>query len=103
MLWLLTLLFAEVRWPRLSAGPARWSTVFPLGMYAVSSFAVGVVAHADLLASFARVWVWIALAGWAIVFAAMIGRAFEVVRGPGPPDAGTPTSTAQERPPHPGK
>jgi tellurite resistance protein TehA-like permease len=43
MLWLLVRLLAEARWPRLSIGPARWSTVFPLGMYAASSFAVGVV------------------------------------------------------------
>jgi len=43
MLWLLVLLLAEVRWPRLSIGPGRWSTVFPLGMYAASSLAVGVV------------------------------------------------------------
>jgi hypothetical protein len=65
-------------------------------MYAASSFAVGVVAHAgaitrargrDPITSFARVWVWVGVASWAIVFVAMIGRAFEVVRGEGSPDA----------------
>jgi tellurite resistance protein TehA-like permease len=80
MLWLLVLVFAEVRW--LSVGAARWSTVFPLGMYAACSFAVGAVAHAGAITSFARVWVWIAFASWVIVFAAMIGRAVKVVRGP---------------------
>jgi tellurite resistance protein TehA-like permease len=85
MLWLLVLLLAEARWPRLSIGPARWSTVFPLGMFAASSFAVGVTAHAGALTSFARVWVWIAFASWVIVFAATIGRAVEVVRGQKPP------------------
>jgi tellurite resistance protein TehA-like permease len=93
MLWLLVLLFAEARWPRPSVGAARWSTVFPLGMYAACSFAVGVVAHASAITSFARVWVWIGLAFWAIVFVATIGRAIEVVRGPGPPDDGTPAPT----------
>jgi tellurite resistance protein TehA-like permease len=82
MLWLPVLCFAEVRWPRLSVGPARWSTVFPLGMYAACSFAVGPVAHAGAITSFARVWVWVALAAWTVVFAATIGRAVEVVRGP---------------------
>jgi Voltage-dependent anion channel len=108
MLWLLVLLFAETRWPRPSVGPGRWSTVFPLGMYAVCSFAVGVVAHADAITSSARVWIWVGLASWVIVFAATIGRAVNVVRGKKPPGtrppaptgarlaqgAGTPCSTA---------
>lgn len=93
MLWLLVLLFAEARWPRPSVGPPRWSTVFPLGMYAACSFAVGAVAHAGAITSFARVWGWIALAAWVIVFVAMIGRAVKVVRGPGVPVAVTPTPT----------
>jgi tellurite resistance protein TehA-like permease len=83
MLWLPVLLFVEARWPRLSAGPGRWSTVFPLGMYAVCTFTVGALADAGAITSFARVWVWIALASWAIVAAATIGRAAKVVRGPG--------------------
>jgi tellurite resistance protein TehA-like permease len=103
MLWLLVLLFAEARWPRFRYDARRWSTVFPLGMYAASSFAVGVVAHAGAITSFARVWVWIGLASWAIVFVATIGRAVEVVRGQGPPDAGTPAPTAEPRRPHPGQ
>jgi tellurite resistance protein TehA-like permease len=101
MLWLFVLLFAEARWPRRSLGPARWSTVFPLGMYAACSFAVGVVAHAGAITSFARVWVWVGLASWAIVFAATIGRAVDVVRGPGPPDAGTFVPLAEKPTAHP--
>jgi tellurite resistance protein TehA-like permease len=81
MLWLPVLLFAEARWPRLSVGAPRWSTVFPLGMYAASSLGIGAVAHAHAITSFARVWVWIAVAAWAIVFAATVGRAVGVVRG----------------------
>jgi tellurite resistance protein TehA-like permease len=83
MLWLLVLLFVELRWPRLSVRPSRWSTVFPLGMYAVCSFTVGVLAHAGAITSFARVWVWVGLASWAIVAVATIGRADKVVRGQG--------------------
>jgi hypothetical protein len=64
-------------------------------MIAACSFAVGAVAHAGAITSFARVWVWVGLAAWAIVFAATIGRAVEVVCGPGPPDAGTPAPTEQ--------
>jgi tellurite resistance protein TehA-like permease len=86
MLWLLVLLFAEVRWPRLRYDARRWSTVFPVGMYAACSFAVGALAHMGAITSFARVWVWIALASWAIVFLATIGSTFEVLRGHGSPE-----------------
>jgi hypothetical protein len=85
MLWLPVLVFAEVRWPRPGYDARRWSTVFPLGMYAACSF-VGAVTHTGGITSFARVWVWIGLASWVIVFVATIGRAVEVVRGQGPPD-----------------
>jgi tellurite resistance protein TehA-like permease len=103
MLWLLVLLFAEVPWPRFRYDVQRWSTVFPLGMYAACSFAVGGVAHAGAITSFARVWVWIGFASWAILFVATIRRAIEGVPGEGPPDGGTPRPTAGERLPHPGQ
>jgi tellurite resistance protein TehA-like permease len=90
MLWLPVLVLAEARWPRFRYDARRWSTVFPLGMYAACSFAVGVVVDAGAITRFARAWVWIALASWAIVFVATIGRGVEVVRGQGPPDAGGP-------------
>jgi tellurite resistance protein TehA-like permease len=91
--WLVVLVSAEVRWPRLRYDLRRWSTVFPIGMYAASGFAVGDVAHAGAITSFARVWVWVAVAAWAIVGVAGIGRAIEVVRGRGSRDAGTPAPT----------
>ena len=87
MLWLLVLLFAEARWPRLEYDERRWSTVFPLGMYAACSFAVGVAAHAGAIVSFARVWVWIGLASWVIVSVATIRRSAGVLRGPRPPSS----------------
>ena len=74
MLWLPVLLFAEVLHPRLTYDLRRWSTVFPFGMYAACSFVVGAAAHAGAITSFARVWVWIALAVWAVVLVGMIRR-----------------------------
>ena len=74
MLWLPVLLLAELLRPRLEYDVRRWSTVFPVGMYAACSFVVGAAAHVDAITRFARVWVWVALAVWAAVLAAMIGR-----------------------------
>ena len=86
ILWLPVLLLAEALHPRLRYDVRRWSTVFPVGMYAACSFAVGLVAHADAITSFARVWVWVALAVWAVVSVALIRRGIEVVRAEGTPN-----------------
>jgi tellurite resistance protein TehA-like permease len=75
MLWLPVLVAAEALRPRLRHDLRRWSTVFPVGMYAACSFAVGDVAHAEAVTAFAQVWVWIALAVWAAVSAATVGSA----------------------------
>ena len=56
--------------PRLRYDVRRWSTVFPVGMYAACSFIVGAAANAPAITDFARVWVWVALALWLVVFAA---------------------------------
>jgi hypothetical protein len=61
MLWLPILLVAEARWPRTTYDVGRWSTVFPVGMYAACSFVVGAVASAPAITDFARVWVWVAV------------------------------------------
>jgi tellurite resistance protein TehA-like permease len=97
MAWLLVLLVAEARWPRLELDDRRWSTVFPLGMYAACSFAVGAVAHADAIVTFARVWVWIGLASWVVVSVDTVRRVAGAVRGPRPPSsrASTPSERAQ--------
>jgi tellurite resistance protein TehA-like permease len=87
MLWLPVLLLAEMLRPRLGYDVRRWSTVFPIGMYAACSFAVGQAAHASAVTSFARVWVWVALAVWGVVFAAMIRRAVQIVHGEQRPTA----------------
>jgi tellurite resistance protein TehA-like permease len=81
ILWLPVLLLAEVLRPRLRYDVRRWSTVFPFGMYAACSFVVGAAVHAGAITDFARVWVWVALAVWLIVFAAMLRRGLELTRG----------------------
>jgi tellurite resistance protein TehA-like permease len=80
MLWLPMLLVAEALRPRLRYDVRRWSTVFPVGMYAACSFVVGTVAHASGITDFARVWVWVGLAVWAVVFAAMLRRGYQLPR-----------------------
>jgi tellurite resistance protein TehA-like permease len=81
MLWLVVLLYVEARWPRLGYDLRRWSTVFPLGMYAACSFTVGAVTHTGAITSFAQVWVWVGVASWAILLAATSRRAVALVRG----------------------
>ncbi len=81
MLWLPVLLLAEALRPRPHYDVRRWSTVFPVGMYAACSFVVGTAVRESGITSFAHVWVWVALAVWAVVFAAMIHCAIHVVRG----------------------
>jgi Voltage-dependent anion channel len=68
MLWLPVLLAAEVLRPRLHYDVRRWSTVFPIGIYAACSFVVGTVAEAGVCTKFVWVWVWVAV--WTVVFAA---------------------------------
>jgi tellurite resistance protein TehA-like permease len=72
--WLPVLVVSELVRPRLPFHELRWSTVFPLGMYAACSFAAGAVAHVPALTEFARVWVWVAVAGWAAVVAGTARR-----------------------------
>jgi hypothetical protein len=79
--WLPVLLVAEALRPRPGYGVQRWSTVFPVGMYAACSFLAGAAAGRSALTDFARVWVWVAMALWVVVFAAMLGRGFQLARG----------------------
>jgi len=60
MAWLPLLLAGELLSPGRGFDARRWSTVFPVGMYAAMSHAVGVSA-------FARAWTWVAVAVWAVV------------------------------------
>ena len=62
MAWFVPLVASEFIWPRLRYHLLRWSTVFPLGMYAACSFAVGQETGIRGITWFARSWVWVAFA-----------------------------------------
>jgi tellurite resistance protein TehA-like permease len=79
--WLGPLIAAEAVAPRLSYDVRRWATVFPLGMYAACSFAVGQVAGIGGIGVFARVWTWLAVAVSVFVFAGLIRRSCHVLSG----------------------
>jgi tellurite resistance protein TehA-like permease len=81
MLWLFPLITGEVLRPRLSYGAGRWATVFPLGMYAVCSAVTGQVTGITGIASFGRVWIWVAFAVCLVVLAGLCRQAWPVLRG----------------------
>lgn len=81
MAWLPALLLGEVRWPRLTYDVRRWSTVFPVGMYAACSFVTGRATHITALLAFAGVWVWFGLMVWVVVVGAMLRRGVPVAGG----------------------
>jgi voltage-gated anion channel len=83
--WLPVLLLAEALRPRLTYDVRRWSTVFPVGMYAACSFVVGAAAHASGIHDFARVWIWAGVAVWLVVLAGMVRRGVLLARGEHPP------------------
>src|SRR5699024_10161023 len=70
LLWVPPLVAGEMARPRLGYDVARWSTVFPLGMYAAAAFATGLGEGPRRLIDVADVWVWVALGVWALVAAA---------------------------------
>jgi tellurite resistance protein TehA-like permease len=74
MAWLPVLFAGEAVRPRAGAGPRRWSTVFPVGMYAAMSHAVGHEAGRPWIVTFARGWTWVAVAVWAVVAATSLRR-----------------------------
>jgi tellurite resistance protein TehA-like permease len=93
VLWLPALVICELVAPRLHYDVRRWSTVFPVGMYAACSFEVGAVRSIDGLVDFARVWVWVAVVLWAVVFAALLRRGVVLWRTV-PADHAPPTARA---------
>jgi len=78
LLWLALLLAGELAHPRLRYHLARWSTVFPLGMYTACSFQVGTLTRAPAASTFAEIWVWVALCAWAAVSAGILRRALRL-------------------------
>jgi hypothetical protein len=63
--WVPALVAGELRRPRAGRAPARWSSVFPLGMYAASAFAIAGSWHA--LRGVGSDATWVAVAAWAAV------------------------------------
>lgn len=73
MIWLPILLFAEVWNIRVAYDIRRWSTVFPLGMYAACSFSVGKdVVNVPIILQFAHYWVYIGLFAWSVGMIVML-------------------------------
>ncbi|MEO6857142.1 MAG: tellurite resistance/C4-dicarboxylate transporter family protein [Solirubrobacteraceae bacterium] len=79
--WLAPLLAGELAHPRLRYHLSRWSTVFPLGMYAACSFAVGTLTRVSAISEFAETWVWVALCAWAAVSAGIVHRGVRLGAG----------------------
>ena len=77
-------------WP-LSYEPTLWSVVFPLGMYSVATLAFGRAAHIAFMEPLARFMIWVAVAAWALVAAAFLGR---LARLPAGSASGTPAPPA---------
>lgn len=73
--WFVPLLVSEFIWPRLRYHVLRWATVFPVGMYAACSFAVGQDTGIGWVTGFAMAWTWVALAVTAVVLAGLARRA----------------------------
>jgi tellurite resistance protein TehA-like permease len=78
--WLPLLLAAELRSPRIAYDARRWSTVFPFGMYAVCSFRTGEATVFGGPGTFARVWIWAAVAVWLVVAIGMLRRGAALAR-----------------------
>ncbi|TAM66833.1 MAG: hypothetical protein EPN48_14145 [Microbacteriaceae bacterium] len=61
-----------------------WSVVFPLGMYAVASATFGRVIDFAFMPALASVWIWFAVAAWAIVVVLLIAAFVIGMRRPLP-------------------
>lgn len=81
IVWLPALVVAEALNPRTHYSVRRWSTVFPVGMYAAGGFTVGAVTGAAAISDFARIWVWVGLAVWLVVFAGMLLHGRQLAAG----------------------
>ncbi|MGW7103235.1 tellurite resistance/C4-dicarboxylate transporter family protein [Streptomyces sp. NPDC054883] len=71
--WYAVLLAAELRSPRPRYDVRRWSTVFPLGMTATACLSAAVPTGAGWLRPVGEVLLWVAVAAWALTFAAFLG------------------------------
>ncbi|HEY2225393.1 hypothetical protein [Actinomycetospora sp.] len=101
--WVLPLAIGEVVRPRLGYDVRRWATVFPLGMYAACSFAVGRLTGITALTAIGRTGTWIAFGVTVIVLAGLIRRIRQTWSLPGattiPPTAEEPSCPTTTAPP----
>jgi tellurite resistance protein TehA-like permease len=74
MAWLPILVASEMVRPRLRYDLRRWSTVFPVGMYAACSYAVARVSGVSAPSAFADVWTWVGVAVWLLIAAGMLAQ-----------------------------
>ena len=86
--WLIPVLVAAGWWRHLVRKvplryePTLWSMIFPLGMYAVAGIYLGEADNLPVVGLVGRLELWVALAAWAVVIAAMARHAVRsVVRG----------------------
>ncbi len=80
MAWLPVLVVTELSSRRLLYDTRRWSTVFPVGMYAACSFVTGEALGFAGLTELAMIWTWFGLAVWAVVLIAMLWQPLPVLR-----------------------
>lgn len=76
-----------VRRVGLKYSPQYWSMVFPLGMYSVCTFQLGLVTNIGFLHTLAQAFAYIGLTAWALVFLGLAGNVLGALRSaPGGPD-----------------
>lgn len=80
----LPLAAAEATHPRPTFDMRRWSTVFPLGMAALTSLQLATILHEHALAHLGTALAWVALAAWAIVAAGTLRHAITLTGRPHP-------------------
>ncbi|HVV77090.1 MAG TPA: tellurite resistance/C4-dicarboxylate transporter family protein [Mycobacteriales bacterium] len=80
--WLIPALVAAGWWRHvahripLRYDPTMWSVVFPLGMYGVAGHFLGKADNLRIVGDIGHGETWVALAAWALTFAAMCGHLF---------------------------
>jgi len=84
-LWIPVLVVGEL-WQARHIGlpgftPARWTMVFPLGMYSASSQLAGRALGLPWMQQLGRGWVWVALVAWLVVALGELHHALVPVRG----------------------
>ena len=63
--------------------PLYWGAVFPIGMYAVSTYQMTRAMAFDFLEFLPEIFAWIALAAWTLTFAAYAITRMRALRGDG--------------------